>query len=107
MFTFLSWDSLGELLSEIGMVLLLCIFLFIWASRLRNQEEQRRAALHPPGAPPTGRAPEGTVSAVRPLVEEETERAPGNDRRASRFCPRPICRSPRRGPPASAASPAC
>jgi hypothetical protein len=84
MFTFLSWDSMGELLSEIGMVLLLCVFLFIWAARVRNQEERRhRAALAaPPPVPPATRAPEGVVSAVRPLVEEEQERAPGNDPRS-------------------------
>jgi hypothetical protein len=84
MFTFLSWDSMGELLSEIGMVLLLCVCLFIWAARVRNQEERRhRAALAPPPAvPPAARAPEGAVSAVRPLVEEDGERAPGNDPRS-------------------------
>jgi hypothetical protein len=82
MFTFLSWDSLGELLSELGMVLLLCIFLFIWAARVRGQEEQRRAALHPPPDAPPGRRPEGVVSAVRPLVDEDrAERPAGNDPR--------------------------
>jgi hypothetical protein len=86
MFTFVSWDSMGELLSEIGMVLLLCVFLFVWAARVRSQEEQRRRAAAAPPAPPASlppaRAPEGVVSAVRPLVEGESERAPGNDRRS-------------------------
>jgi hypothetical protein len=82
MFTFLSWDSLGELLSELGMVLLLCVFLFIWAARVRGQEEQRRAALHPPPPPDAAAsgAPGGVVSAVRPLVEENRAGRPaGND----------------------------
>jgi hypothetical protein len=80
MFTFLSWDSLGELLSELGMVLLLCVFLFIWAARVRGQEEQRRTGLHPPPEPAASRAPEGGVSAVRPLVEENrAAHPPGND----------------------------
>ena len=76
---------MGELLSEIGMVLLLCVFLFIWAARVRNQEERRhRATLAPPppAVPPAARAPEGVVSAVRPLVEGDGERAPGNDPRS-------------------------
>ncbi len=80
MFTFLAWDSIGELVSEIGMVLLLCIFLFIWAARLHGQEEARRATERPPADPPTTRSPDGMVSAVRPLIEvDHAEPTPGND----------------------------
>jgi hypothetical protein len=80
MFTFLAWDSIGELLSEIGMVLLLCIFLFIWAARLHGQEEARQATLHPPADAPPPRSPDGMVSAVRPLVDvDHAEPTPGND----------------------------
>jgi hypothetical protein len=86
MFTFLSWDSLNELLSELVMVALLCVALFIWAARMRAQDEQqRRTALRPPGEAPPGpaaRPPDGVVSAVRPLVEVDSpEDAPGNDQR--------------------------
>jgi hypothetical protein len=85
MFTFLSWDSLNELLSELVMVALLCVVLFIWAARLRNQDEQRRAAQRPPEAPTAAaaRPPEGLVSAVRPQVESDAaEGTPGNDPRS-------------------------
>ncbi len=83
MFTFISWDSMGELLSEIGMVLLLCIFLFAWAARLHGQEEARRAALPPPADPSPTRSPDGMVSAVRPLVDvDHSEPASGNDPRS-------------------------
>jgi hypothetical protein len=79
MFTFLSWDSLGELLSEIGMVLLLCVFLFIWAARVRRQEDARRATLRSSAEAPVAAPPPGAVSAARPLVADERDPAPGND----------------------------
>lgn len=81
MFTFLSWDSLGELASELGMVLLLCIFLFIWAARLRNQEERRRAALPPPPAEaPPARPGDSVVAVALPLVDvDRAGRDPESD----------------------------
>lgn len=81
MFTFLSWDSFDELLSEIGMVLLLCVFLFIWAARVRRQEEERRAMLRSSSEAPASASPPGVVSAVCPLVAEDPAPAPGNDSR--------------------------
>ena len=63
MFTIVNWDTLSDLLLDLLMVLVLCVFLFLWAARVRMRDMQQRneprikpgAVRHRPGeaAPPT------------------------------------------------------
>ena len=70
MFTMIGWDSLNELLSELFVILILCILLFIWAARvrLRDMDARRRAAT--PSDNPAG--PEATPAQPPPPVPGET-----------------------------------
>jgi hypothetical protein len=82
MFNLTNWDTLGEMLLDLLVVLLLCIFLFIWAARVRMRDMQARGAGPVKTAPVRHRPPPKSASpGAPPPTEPPLEGAARNDSR--------------------------
>jgi hypothetical protein len=73
MFNTINWDTLGDLLSDVVAIFFLCVFLYIWAARVRMRDIREREA----AARQNASAPEDTASAV--TVPPGSNTNPRND----------------------------
>ena len=64
MFNTINWDTLGDLLSDIVVVGLLCVVLYIWAARVRLRDMREREAA-------------ANKRRRRPPAEDEASASPG------------------------------
>ena len=82
MFNLTNWDTLGEMVLDLLMVLLVCIFLFIWAARVRMRDMQARGEGPVKAAPVRHRPPEKQTppaGAPPPTAEPPLEGAARNE----------------------------
>ena len=83
MFNLTNWDTLGEMLLDLLMVLVVCSFLFIWAARVRMRDMQARGDGPIKAAPVRHRPPPKPASSADPPASAEPplEGAARNDSR--------------------------
>jgi hypothetical protein len=84
MFNLTNWDTLGELFLDLLVVLVLCIFLFIWAARVRARDVRARGEEPVKAAPVRHRPPQTPAppaAPAPPATESPLEGAARNDSR--------------------------
>lgn len=76
MFDIINWDTLGDLFLDLLVVLVLCIFLFIWAARVRMHDMQARGEWPPKPSPPRHRPQRAGAAPLEPPAAAPTRNDP-------------------------------